>query len=106
MVYGKANDEPELPIQVVPIAKQPVEIVMPTFEVEVAEPLMLRPDNVVVPKPMEETESWVAVDEPTTKPIESPPIGLTESRAKGVVVPTPSSPLWVKVLVAVPPNEA
>ena len=55
----------------------------PMFEVDVANPEIFKPERVVVPKPIEETESCVAVDEPTTNPIESPAIGLTERRANG-----------------------
>ena len=81
--------------QVVPIAKHPLVMETPTLDVEVAEPEMFNPERVVVPKPSDETESCVAVDEPTTKPIESPATGLTARRAEGVVVPTPMRPPFV-----------
>ena len=61
----------------------------PTFEVEVADPEIFKPERVVVPKPSEETESCVAVDEPTTNPTESPAIGLTDRRANGEVEEIP-----------------
>ena len=54
---------------------------------------MFRPESVVVPNPIDDTESCVAVDEPTTKPIVSPPSGLTDRRPNGVVVPIPTFPL-------------
>src|SRR3989338_5122665 len=65
----------------------------PTFDVDVAEPEIFNPESVVVPKPRDETESCVEVDEPTTKPTEFPATGLTASRADGVVVPTPTLPV-------------
>ena len=43
------------PTQVPLILKQPVVMLKPTLEVEVAEPVMLRPVRVVVPKPIPET---------------------------------------------------
>ena len=74
-----------------PIEKQPFEMLNPTFDVDVAEALMLRPVTVVVPNPVLETTNFeltsrspvgdvkpiptnpellmmneVAVDEPTT----------------------------------------
>ena len=42
--------------QVPEMAKQPPERLKPTFEVEVALPEMVRPESVVVPKPVPETE--------------------------------------------------
>jgi hypothetical protein len=48
----------------------------------------------------------VPVDEPTRNPTESPVIGLTESRANGVLEATPNLPAYVIVVVAVPPNSA
>src|SRR3989338_2506815 len=78
----------------------------PTFEVEVARPEIFNPERVVVPKPSEETESCVPVDEPTRNPTESPVMGLTERRANGEVEATPNFPPYVNVLVAVPPNSA
>jgi hypothetical protein len=67
----------------VPIAKQPPVILKPTFEVEVALPEMLSPESVVVPNPRDDTDSSVAVDDPTTSPSVSPASGLTERRAVG-----------------------
>ena len=81
---------PYEPIHVVPIAKHPDDIENPTLEVEVAWPEIFNPESVVVPKPIDETESCVAVDEPTTKPTVSPPSGLTDRRANGEDVPTPT----------------
>ena len=46
---------------------------MPTLEVEVAEPLTLRPERVVVPKPVLETERKVV---PTLKAPEIKPVVL------------------------------
>ena len=60
----------------------------------------------MVPKPSDETESCVPVDEPTRNPTESPAIGLTERRANGEVEEIPTVPLRVNVVVAVPPNSA
>ncbi len=65
----------------------------PTLDVDVAKPEIERPDRVVVPKPREDTESCVAVDEPTTNPTESPASGLTDSRANGVVDEIPILPV-------------
>ena len=49
------------------IAKQPPERLMPTFEVVVAEPEMVSPESVVVPKPDAETvRNLVPVDEDAT----------------------------------------
>ena len=77
------------------IAKHPVEIFSPTLEVVVAEPRIFNPESVVVPKPIEETESWVAVVEPTTKPTDSPACGETEKRARSDVVDIPTRPVLV-----------
>ena len=52
--------------------------------------MMFKPDNVVVPNPKEETESCVAVDEPTRNPTESPAIGFTDRRANGEVEEMPT----------------
>ncbi len=60
-----------------------------------AEPEIFKPERVVVPKPSDETESCVAVDEPTRNPTESPAIGLTERRANGEVEPIPTAPDFV-----------
>ena len=73
----------------------------PTFDVDVALPFTLRPDRVVVPKPIDDTESCVAVDEPTTNPYESPAIGLIDRRPSGVVEEIPTEPkLLIRKLVA------
>lgn len=85
------------------IAKHPPVRLKPTLDVDVAWPEMFKPDRVVVPKPIEDTESCVAVDEPTTNPYESPAIGLTASRANGVDVPTPSFPVASTRSISVPP---
>ncbi len=79
-------------------------ILKPTLDVEVALPEMLRPESVVVPKPIDDTESCVAVDEPTRNPTVSPPSGLTASLANGDDVETPTVPFEKNVVVAVPPK--
>ena len=96
----------ELQIHVLPIAKHPPVSEIPTFEVEVALPAIVNPERVVVPKPTDETESCVAVDEPTTNPTVSPAIGLTDRRPNGVVDANPIVPEFVNVVVAVPPIHA
>ena len=96
----------DCPIQLPPMEKHPAERLKPTLDVDVAEPETVNPDKVVVPKPIDETESCVAVLEPTTNPKESPAIGLTLNLANGVVEETPSNPVAVNVVVAVPPNSA
>ena len=86
-------------------------ILNPTLDVEVAEPEMFRPERVVVPKPTDETESCVAVDEPTTNPTVSPAIGLTPNRANGVddEIPTfpvgPITNLLALFVASIIPNE-
>ena len=54
-----------VPIQVPLTAKHPLERLIPTFEVEVARPTMLRPRIVVVPKP--EPEISIAATEVVAK---------------------------------------
>ena len=76
----------------------------PTFEVEVAEPEMLRPERVVVPNPELETFNHGAEVEPTQKEKSSPATEFTESLAAGVVEPIPNFPSVVNVVVAVPPT--
>ena len=74
------------------VAKQPVAILKPTLDVEVAEPLMLRPVTVVVPKPVAETESAVEDAEVTASkmlPVVLPQIVRLEY---GVEVPMPTFP--------------
>src|SRR3989344_8312336 len=78
----------------------------PTFEVEVAEPEMLRPERVVVPKPELETFNHGAEVEPTQKEKSSPATEFTESLAAGVVEPIPNFPSAVNVVVAVLPNSS
>ena len=73
----------------------------PTLDVEVAEPPMFKPDKVVVPKPSDDTESCVPVDEPITKLTESPAIGFTDSFANGVVVPMPTLPALSILILSV-----
>ena len=73
----------------------------PTLDVEVAEPEMFRPDNVVVPNPELETRNHGAVVEPTHSENASPDTEFTESRAAGDDVPTPSRPLKYEVAVVV-----
>jgi hypothetical protein len=81
-----------LPTHVPDTAKHPAVMLNPTFDVEVAWPMMFNPAMVVVPKPSVEMERRL-VDEPTEKAVMSPASGLTEKRDVGVVVPTPTNPL-------------
>ena len=94
------KDEP--PTHVPEIAKQPVVMLNPTFEVEVAEPEIVRPETVVVPKPEPETENLVvdaslrSIRFPVKPVSASAAISVvevsepaTESLAKGEVVPMP-----------------
>jgi hypothetical protein len=78
-----------LPTQVPPMAKHPVVKLKPTSDVEVAEPLMLSPERVVVPKPVFDTFRYSVV-EPTMKLQVSPASALTESLANGEVEATPT----------------
>jgi len=112
-VFGIVVDElmNELIVSVDPThvpftAKQPPVIFHPTLDVDVALPEMFRPERVVVPKPSDDTESCVAVDEPTTNPSVSPATGLTDSLAVGVDDETPTVPFELIVVVAVPPKYA
>ena len=64
---------PTIPVKVesdkqfVPIAKHPPESEIPTFDVEVAEPLTVKPETVVVPKPVASTvKNLVVSDEEAT----------------------------------------
>lgn len=79
-------------------------IFQPTFEVEVAKPKIFNPESVVVPNPEFETLSHGRVVEPTHKEKLSPATEFTASLAAGDVVPTPTLPSKVKVVVAVAPN--
>ena len=54
-------EAPATPIQLPDMAKHPVVMLYPTLEVVVAEPDMLSPERVVVPKPEAETERKVEV---------------------------------------------
>ncbi len=100
------NTEDDADRHVPLIAKHPPVRLNPTLDVDVAWPEMFRPDSVVVPNPIDDTESCVAVDEPTTKPIVSPAIGLTDRRPNGVVDEIPTLPLLkfpsVNILLNVP----
>ena len=58
-VNGNAKVEP--PTHVPLIAKHPEVKLNPTFDVEVAEPEMVRPASVVVPKPVVDTENTEVV---------------------------------------------
>jgi hypothetical protein len=78
----------------------------PTLLVDVAEPEIVRPESVVVPKPLLDTLSHGFVVEPTQSENTSPAVEFTERRADGEVVPTPRRPDEVKVEVAMPPNDA
>jgi hypothetical protein len=87
---------------VVPMAKQPPESEMPTFDVLVAEPAMVSPESVVVPNPSAAIDRNLveSADEATWKAgMIWPAVVWTEKRAKGEEVPMPTAP-W-KVLVAV-----
>ena len=92
-----------LPTQVPPIAKQPPERLMPTFDVVVAEPKMLRPERVVVANPVAEMESAVVealVTASNILPVVSP---HAVSFAYGEVVPMPTLPaVSIMNLVGVP----
>ncbi len=83
-----------------PIAKQPPERLKPTFEVEVAEPLIVRPERVVVPKPVLETERSVveALLRPFTTSNALPMLELDQMVvvAYGVEVPMAKLPVEVK----------
>ena len=87
-----------------PTAKQPVVMLSPTLDVEVAEPAMFKPLSVVVPKPEFDTRNHGAVVDPTHSEKSSPAVEFTASLAEGVDVPIPSLPSGVNVDVAVPPK--
>ena len=56
--YVNVREDPPLPVTQVPlIAKQPVVMLKPTFDVEVAWPMILNPLTVVVPKPPSATSN-------------------------------------------------
>ena len=95
-----------VPTHVLLIAKHPLVMLKPTLAVVVADAEMFNPETVVVPKPIDETDNCVAVDEPTTNPMVSPASGLTDKRPFGDVVPTPNKPAAVMVVVALLPNAA
>ena len=84
-----------------PIAKHPPDRFIPTLDVEVAEPVIVRPDSVVVPKPELDTVSHGAVVEPTQNEKFVPATESTASVAAGVVVPTPTLPRKYEVAVVV-----
>ncbi len=76
------------------IAKQPALKLNPTFDVEVAEPEILKPERVVVPKPAAETRTAVedalfTISKRFTS-LAPPQIVV---RAYGVVVPIPTNPV-------------
>jgi len=75
-----------------PIAKQPEVRLKPTFEVEVAEPTIARPESVVVPNPVDETESAVVDALLTTSRSLPVPLPHTVRPAYGDDVPTESEP--------------
>ena len=85
-------------------ATHPPVTLKPTLDVLVALPEIVSPDTVVVPKPVLATVSHGAVVLPTQNEKLSPATELTASLAAGDVVPTPSFPSEVSVVVAVPPN--
>ena len=57
--YVNVSAEPPPVIHVPLTAKHPAVRLKPTLEVEVAEPEIFRPETVVVPKPVAETERSV-----------------------------------------------
>ena len=69
-----------------------------------AKPRMFRPERVVVPKPEFETLSHGAVVEPIHREKRSPATESIASLADGEDVEIPTRPLFVKVVVAVPPK--
>src|SRR3989344_5218445 len=83
--------------QLAPMAKQPEVILNPTSEVEVALPEMLRPESVVVPKPVAATErNFVACEVDATSKSGLVCVVLVAwmaKVAKGVVVPRPKFPV-------------
>jgi hypothetical protein len=64
----------------------------PTFDVEVAEPEIARPESVVVPLPVFEIVRKLRVDDPTTnaKVVDERFDVSTANRAHGVVDPIPT----------------
>ncbi len=93
--YGSAADVLP-PTQTPPIAKQPPERLIPTFEVEVAEPEMVRPESVVVPKPSAATvrNCVVGTDEAIWNAgAVCPDCVCTPRVPNGVEVPIPSLPM-------------
>ena len=91
--YWSSVPEPEgepepPPTHVLFIAKQPDVMLIPTFEVVEAEPVILRPVTVVVPNPVAETESAVVDAEfATSNNVVSVLNPNTVKRAYGDVVP-------------------
>ena len=90
-----------LPTQVPLTAKHPVVMFQPTLDVDVAEPEMVRPLSVVVPKPELDTRSHGAVVDPTQNEKASPDTESTESLADGEVVPIPRLPTKYEFAVVV-----
>lgn len=87
-------DEP--PTQTPFIAKQPAERLIPTFEVEVAEPEIVNPESVVVPKPSAATvrNCVVGTDEAIWNAgAVCPDCVCTPRVPNGVDVPIPSLPV-------------
>ena len=94
--------DPLEPTQVPFTAKHPEDKLIPTLDVEVAEPEMFRPASVVVPKPVAETENTVVEAELTNSailPVASP---QTESLEYGVVVPIAKPPFSETLALSVP----
>src|SRR3989344_331054 len=92
--------------QLLPIAKQPEVILNPTSEVEVALPEMLRPESVVVPKPVAATErNFVAfeVEATSNSGFVCVVVACTAKVAKGVEVPSPKFPFEESKRNCVPP---
>ena len=73
----------------------------PTLDVLVADPEIVRPESVVVPKPEFETRNHGAVVDPTQNEKASPDTESTESLADGEVVPIPRLPTKYEFAVVV-----
>jgi hypothetical protein len=91
-------ESPYVPTQVPEIEKQPVVMLKPTLDVDVALPAIVKPDSVVVPNPELDTRNHGAVVEPTHREKVSPATELIESLADGDDVPTPRLPVKLFVL--------
>ena len=89
------------------MAKQPAERLIPTFEVVVADPEMVRPESVVVPKPFPATDKNLTEfeDDATSKTgLVWLSVPWTASFAYGEVVPTPRLPDPRSVMISLTPE--